>query len=375
MAAKSSLVMARETTERLLPGLLDKLVASGETVAERDERSLVPVWVQNDGPRLVAPKDLGGLGASAVEAVQVHMAIGAVAPALGAATTMHYLSVATLAVFAETAGEDERELIRELIVSCSVLASGFSEGRPGGSIFRPTMRAEKCADGYLLTGRKAPCSLAESMDIIVASVELDSGERAVALVPAASENLTVGPFWRATALRGAESCAVELDKVFVPENLVVPNSLDDTDGTTELLGYQWFGLLILGTYLGAAYQLLENALARPGAVEPKGVVAFSGFLRAVEKSLLELAAELDAKPVTPDAGAELLALREAFDDCVDVLAGKVKAAAGGVMYMRDPDIGYLAEVCTVHRFHPPSMRDSGANLVAWLRDEREFRLV
>ncbi|GAB4588342.1 acyl-CoA dehydrogenase family protein [Nocardia sp. IFM 10818] len=324
---------------------------------------------------LVAPRELGGLGASAVEAVQVHIAIGAVAPALGAAATMHHLSIATLAVFAEQATEAERELIRRLAVERRVLASGFSEGKPGGSIFRPTMRATACEGGYLLSGRKAPCSLAESMDVLVASVELESGERAVALVPADSENLTVRPFWRATTLRGAESCLLELDEVFCPEGLVVENLLEDPDGTSELLGYQWFGLLILATYLGAAYALLDAALAREGNLDAKGIAAMSGFLAAVESSLIGLATEFDAKSVTADSAAELLALREAFDECVDSLVGKVKLAAGGIAYMVNPDIGYLAEVCTVHRFHPPSMRDCGANLVAWLRNEREFAFI
>ncbi|WP_378733900.1 acyl-CoA dehydrogenase [Nocardia brasiliensis] len=374
MAAKSTLAAARETTERLLPGLLDELDASGESISDRDERSLIPAWVRNDGPLLCTPRELGGLGATAVEAVQVHIAIGSIAPALGAATTMHHLSIAALAEFAEQATETERQMIRQLAVDRQVLASGFSEGRPGGSIFHPTMRATKCDGGYLLTGRKAPCSLSDSMDVIVASVELDTGERAIALVPANSENLTVRPFWRATTLRGAESGLVELDGVFCAEEMVIKNALDDT-GETELLGYQWFGLLILGTYLGAAYALLRDTLAREGNVDPKGVAGMAGFLPAVENSLIGLAAELDAKPVTADSAAELLALREAFDDCIDSLVGKVKMAAGGIAYMRNPDIGYLAEVCTVHRFHPPSMRDSGANLVAWLRNEREFRFV
>ncbi|WP_225726919.1 MULTISPECIES: acyl-CoA dehydrogenase family protein [unclassified Nocardia] len=375
MAAKSSLIAARETAERLLPGLLDELIASAETISERDEHSLIPLWVRHEGPRLVAPRELGGLGASAVDAVRVMIAIGATTPALGAAITMHYLSVATLAVFADHAGESEREQIRQLILARAVVASGFSEGRPGGSIFHPTMRATKCEGGYLLTGRKAPCSLSDSMDVLTASVELDSGERAVALVPAKSENMTVRPFWRAHTLRGAESNMLELDGTFCPESLVVPSLLDDPTGATEMLGYQWFGLLILGTYLGAAYALLDYALAKDGAIDPKGVVPMAGFLPAVENALLGLAAELDAKEVTADAAAELLALREAFDECIDLLVGKVKFAAGGITYMRNPDIGYLAEVCTVHRFHPPSMRDSGANLVAWLRNEHEFRFV
>ncbi|WP_459961723.1 acyl-CoA dehydrogenase family protein [Nocardia sp. IFM 10818] len=375
MAAKSALEVARKTADRLHPGLLDELVGVAETISERDSNSLVPVWVRNNGPLLVAPRELGGLGASAVEAVQVHIAIGAVAPALGAAATMHHLSIATLAVFAEQATEAERELIRRLAVERRVLASGFSEGKPGGSIFRPTMRATACEGGYLLSGRKAPCSLAESMDVLVASVELESGERAVALVPADSENLTVRPFWRATTLRGAESCLLELDEVFCPEGLVVENLLEDPDGTSELLGYQWFGLLILATYLGAAYALLDAALAREGNLDAKGIAAMSGFLAAVESSLIGLATEFDAKSVTADSAAELLALREAFDECVDSLVGKVKLAAGGIAYMVNPDIGYLAEVCTVHRFHPPSMRDCGANLVAWLRNEREFAFI
>ena len=116
-------------------------------------------------------------------------AIGAVAPSLAAATTMHHLSCATLFEAAEDASQDERDLIRALVEGGTVMASGFSEGSPGGSVFRPTMTARRDGDDYLLSGRKAPCSLSRSMSLLVASALVDESERAVVLVFDGAEGL------------------------------------------------------------------------------------------------------------------------------------------------------------------------------------------
>ncbi|HYN63533.1 MAG TPA: hypothetical protein VES36_02935, partial [Candidatus Limnocylindrales bacterium] len=96
-----------------------------------------------------------------------------------------------------------------------LVASGFAEGRAGGGILQPTMQATASPDGVRITGVKRPCSLARSMDLLTASVRVPrldgtGTQLAVALIPAASEGITVTPFWSSFALAGAESDQVSI---------------------------------------------------------------------------------------------------------------------------------------------------------------------
>src|SRR4051812_11726166 len=173
---------------RHLPELGAKLEALGLMAAEDPATGVVGLWKEHDGPRLTAPTDLGGLGATCVETLELQRGVGYLSPSLAAATTMHYLSVAGLADFAQTADEETIGLIKMLIENRTVFASGFSEGTIAGSVFRPTMGAAPADGGYTVSGSKKPCSLADSMDCIMASVLLDdTGQRAITLIFNGSE--------------------------------------------------------------------------------------------------------------------------------------------------------------------------------------------
>lgn len=167
-----------------LPDLADTLEELGLMAAEDPSTNVVALWKEHDGPpRLTAPSALGGLGATCVETLELQRGVGYLSPSLAAATTMHYLSVAGLADFANTADEETVGLIKSLIENRTVFASGFSEGTIAGSVFRPTMRASPADGGYTLTGQKKPCSLADSMDCVMASVLLDdTKQRAITVI-------------------------------------------------------------------------------------------------------------------------------------------------------------------------------------------------
>src|SRR6478609_7722580 len=202
---------------RHLPELADKLDKLGLMVAEDPETNVVALWKQHDGPRLTAPKGLGGIGATCVETLELQRGVGYLSPSLAAATTMHYLSVAGLADFANSADEETIGLIKSLIENRTVFASGFSEGTISGSVFRPTMAATPAVGGYTVTGRKKPCSLAESMDCVMASVLLDdTKQRAIMLIWNGSPGLSVTPLWTSSPLSDAQTNEVIFQDVFVP---------------------------------------------------------------------------------------------------------------------------------------------------------------
>ncbi|AWH92770.1 acyl-CoA dehydrogenase family protein [Dietzia lutea] len=353
------------------PGLREKLQATGLVANEGPDSTAIRDWAGSGGTGLIVPAELGGRGATAVEAVRFQTAVGALAPSLGAATTMHHLSCATLFEAAEDASDDERALIRDLVEQGTVMASGFSEGKPGGSVFRPTMTARRDGDDYLLSGRKAPCSLARSMSLLVASALVDQHERAVVLVFNGSDGLSREEFWKAPVLAAAESDALVLDEVRVKGDMVFLMSENDPDNVHEMTGYLWFGLLISACYLGVATGMVET-LARRDPVDAKLLTSALAEVEAMRTSLLAVAREFDDGARGGDVSARLALVRWSMRDALVRVQSRVREGVGGFAYMQDPALAYAFEAAQVFSYHPPSRRETSHKLVAWARGE-DFR--
>src|SRR5262249_53951304 len=147
--------------------------------------------------------------------------------------------------FAKSVDEETLGMIKSLIENRTVFASGFSEGTISGSVFRPTMKASPAEGGYQVTGRKKPCSLAESMDCVMASVLLDdTRQRAITLIWNGSPGLRVAPLWTSSPLSAAQTGEVIFEDVFVPNELMMVSDIEDPDGQNEKSGYVLFGLII-----------------------------------------------------------------------------------------------------------------------------------
>lgn len=362
-----------DVLDRYAPGLRERLEHHGLLANEGPESTAIADWSETDATGLIVPTELGGRGAPAIDAVRFQTAIGALGPSLGAATTMHHLSCATLFEAADDVSPDERALIRDLVEQRTVMASGFSEGKPGGSVFRPTMTARRDGDEYLLSGRKAPCSLSGSMSLLVASALVDETERAVVLVPNGSDGLTREEFWRAPVMAAAESDALVLDDVRVPAEMVFLTSVSDPDDVHEMTGYLWFGLLISSCYLGVATRLVA-ALAARETVDPRQFASASGEVETMRTALGALAREFDEGARGGDVSARLALVRWSMRDALVRVQSLVREAVGGVAYMRDPELAYAFEAVQVFGYHPPSRRETSERLLGWARGE-DFRYV
>lgn len=365
------LTTENDTLDRFAPGLRDSLASSGLLANEGPESTAIADWSRSGGTSLIVPAELGGQGATAVEAVRFQTAVGALAPSLAAASTMHHLSSATLFEAAEDMSQEERELIRSLVEQGTVMASGFSEGTPGGSVFRPTMTARRDGDDFLLSGRKAPCSLSASMSLLVASAVVDETERAVVLVFNGSEGLTREEFWKAPVLAAAESDALLLDDVRVEADMVFLNSVNDPDDVHEMTGYLWFGFLISSGYLGVAARLAET-LARREKVDPKLFATVLAEVETMRTSLLALAREFDDGARGGDLSARLALVRWSMREALVRVQSLVREAVGGFAYMKDPELAYAFEAVQVFGYHPPSRRETADKLLEWARGE-DFR--
>ncbi|WP_231568641.1 MULTISPECIES: acyl-CoA dehydrogenase family protein [unclassified Rhodococcus (in: high G+C Gram-positive bacteria)] len=366
-----SMLVERATLRRLLPALADYLEATPLSVLEAPGSDAIATFRDAGGCGLIAPESLGGLGATAVEALRVHRAIGALSPSLAAAVTMHHLSIATIIEIALAGPEDELPLVAGLIEQKSIIASGFAEG--AGSTLVPSVDAYYDDGDYVVNGSKKPCSLSKSMDFLAASVatrEKKGGKtrKAVALIPASMPGVSVRPFWTTHVLAGAESEEVVLEDVRVPVSLTMVGALDDPDGAHELTGFLWFGILASAGYIGAATALVERLIGHPKVTDS----VYTSAAAELESSIAALeavAAAMDSGERGADISARLLFCRIALRGALRRAVDAAVTALGGIAFITDPDIAYLQSVVSAFAFHPPSIRETESSLAAYHRGE------
>ncbi|MGV1008390.1 MAG: hypothetical protein ACOYBY_07250 [Dermatophilaceae bacterium] len=351
----------RAVLERLMPGLDDKLAAQPRHALEAPDGPGLELFKAADGPGLLVPRESAGLGATAVDAVAVQMAVGSRSGSLAVATTMHHFSMASLiAMGAHSETGLETILVEAIASQRHLLASGFAEGRPGAGILSPSMTARPVDGGVVVDGAKKPCSLARSMTMLTASVEVagaDGGEPelAVVLVPAGTPGMRIDTFWRSPVLAGAESDAVVLHEVFVPDSLVVRTKMAPGGAldTTHRIGFLWFELLMTASYLGVAAGLVEEALAATRAPEGPVVGAWAQ-VRTTANALAALAARLDAGHYDDELLGELLVCRFQLQDALPTLGQVCLEALGGMAFIGSDELANRVASLSCLSFHPPS---------------------
>jgi alkylation response protein AidB-like acyl-CoA dehydrogenase len=347
----------RELLERFLPGFDAALAQLPLSVLESRDNPSIKLLKDYRGPALLIPAEYGGLGASAAEGLQVLRAIASRAPSLGIAYTMHNFSVATLVAWAVFGEEYGRFILSSLAEHSMYLASGFAEGRSGAKALDLTMKARRSADGgWLITGRKKPCSLTHSMDFLtcglVAEVEEGVWRRGVGLVPADLPGIERRPFWKSNVLAGAESDEVELINVEVPEQFVFVVEDATALDPVEVTGYTWFQLALCATYLGIASGLVERLLqSGKGTPEERGFIVAQ--VEAHAAAIEGLAYALDGGTDRERLFARSLATRCAVQSTIESVVMKAAELLGGIAFMGSPDVAYLLCASRAMCFHPP----------------------
>lgn len=368
------LEVERATLERYLPGLDQTLAGYALGELEQPGNPALAAFKSAGGAALLVPAEHQGAGATALDAVRVQRAIGARSPSLAVATTMHHFSVASL-VEASNAGNGFEWMLLEAIARDKLLlASGFAEGQTGAAILAPSIRAEQRGDSYLVSGRKKPCSLSRSMDLLTASVAIRGADGrdqlAVALIPAGSPGLEVLPFWNSPVLAGAESDEVVLKDVEVHKDLVV---ITDTTADQQLdelqtSGFLWFELLVTGSYLGIASALVERVLAAGKATAGERA-ALAGEVTAAMTTLEGIAYAMQAGEGGQHMFAKVLCARYAVQDAIARTTRAAVESLGGMAYLGSGDVAYLAAASAALAFHPPARSRMGGSLCDYFAGE------
>lgn len=359
----------RAVLEELLPGLDATLAAAPLLEMETRDSTALQVFRDAGGPALLVPKEHGGIGASLADAVRVQRAVGSRSPSLAVATCMHHFSVASLVELTAVSGGFEWALLSAIAESSWYLSSGFAEGRTGQHILAPTMRATVVDGGLLVSGTKKPCSLTWSMDLLSASVAVtdpDGGpdRMAVVLVPAATPGIERTRFWRSAVLAGAESDAVELHDVHVPDALVFYPGASDVMDPVQARGFVWFELLVAASYVGAASALVERVL-QAGRGEPADRTLLVVELEQAAAAL-EQVADAAVTTATDELLARALFVRYGAERTVERVVMAAAGLAGGIAYLTSPEVSYLLTVGRALAFHPPSRAAASTPLDRYL---------
>jgi alkylation response protein AidB-like acyl-CoA dehydrogenase len=359
----------RAICDQYLPGLDEKLAGFGLLELEAPGNPGIELYRTAGGAGLLIPTIHGGGGANAVDAVRLTRALATRSPSLAVATTMHQFSVASLVALAESSTGLEWMLLDGVARDQLLMASGFAEGRTASSILAPTMKGVWDGTTWRISGRKQPCSLSRSMDLLTASVQLEDADgtrTAIALIPAVSPGITIKPFWGSWALAGAESDAVILDDVDVHPDLIVELNagLDGELDDIQTLGFVWFELLVTACYLGVAMSLVERVLddGRGPVTERLGLaVAVEGAAMQLDRA----ACNLGDGDGGNDGLARALITRFTIADTVRSTVASAVELLGGMAFVKSSEVAYLAAAANAIGFHPPSRTSSAEALLGW----------
>lgn len=362
---------AREVCEKYLPGLLSELAQIPLAELEKPGNRGLELFRASGGPALVIPKSYSGSGASPLEAIQVTRAIGAAAPSLAVASTMHHFSVATVFTLAESLRSSgvEWALLEGIATQNLLVSSGFAEGNPGQGILSPTVGGVRKDGGIVVNGSKRPCSISRSMDLLSASVSVPAegggSETVLMLIPADTPGVSVHPFWASNVLAGAESDEVRLTDVFVDDRLIVPTDTGERGELDELqtVGFMWFEMLITSCYLGMASALVERAFAS-GKLSAELVADLGVRIETAAQLLEGIARQLMAKEGDNAALTKAMIARYGAQEAIVDASKRAVEALGGMAFISSPDVAYLASACHCVSFHPPSKSSTSRALAA-----------
>ncbi|AXI78864.1 acyl-CoA dehydrogenase family protein [Peterkaempfera bronchialis] len=337
-------------------GLFARLAIKSAAEHEENPESALAALKATRATAMLIPAQCGGAGVSASDAVRFQLALGAMAPSVAIATTMHHYKIAALGNVAAAGVAHAQVVLKDIAQGSKLIASGGAESTPGRDLRTLGSWAVRDADAYLVTGLKRPCSLSTSMDMLSLMVELRAPDGspegyAQAFVEAGADGVQREPFWRSPVFLAAQSHAVRLSGVRVRGDHVFP-----LRGETGLRFasdcYAWFQLLISASYLGIA-RCLAEATAPARRADSRGWTTAVARLRRLAAVLVDAARAVDdRRPVREQLNLAVQA-RDQVEDEVSALGGRLLRAAGGGSFAGTGFYTALAGGLNAIAFHPP----------------------
>lgn len=173
---------------------------------------------------MLVSEEWGGVAADHVSYVLAVEEISAADGSVGAMMALHNGLISTPLRVHGTQAQKERYL-RPLAQGRMNGAFGLTEPEAGSNAFAIRTKAVKCEGGYRISGAKQFMSNGKSADIAIvfAATESDDPRRRITafLVPPGSKGYSAVRVEEKLGLGASETCQVQLDDVFVPDDHVL----------------------------------------------------------------------------------------------------------------------------------------------------------
>ncbi|AXI78845.1 acyl-CoA dehydrogenase family protein [Peterkaempfera bronchialis] len=357
----------RALLERCLPGFDERLARLGVAAAEDPDSGVLGAFRRAGGGNLLIPTAMGGAGLGCRDGVRLQQAIGSRAPSLAVASTMHHYKVAWLA---SALGAEAADILREVVTARHLVASCGAEGQVGRNLFTPGIEVCAADGGVTVSGSKRPCSLTGSMGLLSMSAIAPAGtayegQLLILMIPATAAGLRRQPFWRNRVLRAAETDAVELDRVHVPNSMIIPLGDAALSSGRFVSNLLWFQLLITAAYLGVAIGQVERVLSGKRGT-PGDRVAALAPLETAGAALECTAREVDDGRCDDDLLGRALLVRYTAQRAIAEATDRALELAGGMPFVTGSEGLDALGASRGLAFHPPAEISVRERLDTWL---------
>lgn len=331
--------------------------------------------------RLLVPTELGGTGASLLEAGRIQRRLAQAAPGTALAMNMH-LVVTGAALHAHRLGVQPVRTILEDAAADHLFAFGISEAGNDAMLFDSATRAETREDGaYAVTGTKIFTSLAPVWDRLIVHARIaepsEADPRLLFGVLEGRDGVEVLDDWDTHGMRASQSRTTRLDGARVaPERVLTTTPVGPNPDAFVMGIFGAFELLIASVYTGVA----ERALAVGAQVASTRRSATKGIVHAddpdirwrladaaigIDGAILQtekVLADLDALgtgeqgPGTTDHGArwflQFSGVKSRATEVAIAAVDQVLRASGGAQFFRRSELERLSRDVRAGMYHP-----------------------
>ncbi len=310
---------------------------------------------------MLVPEAWGGSQADHLAYVIAVEEISAADGSIGAMMALHN-GLVCKPILAHGTDAQKARYLRPLAQGQINGAFGLTEPEAGSNAFAIRTRAVRCDGGYRISGTKQFMSNGRSADIAIvfAATESDDPRRRITafLVPPASEGYRAVRVEEKLGLSASETCQVQFDQVFVPDDHVLgqPGSgYALAMGTLELgrlgIAAQSVGLASAAFQHAHAYALDRKTFGKP-LIEHQAI----GFRLAQMRTEVEVARSyLHHVARLRDAGqpckSEAAMAKLFASEMAEHVASEAMQVHGGYGYLRDYPVERIyrdARICRIY---------------------------
>lgn len=338
--------------------------------------------------RLLVPTELGGLGASLLQASRIQRRLAQAAPATALSMNMH-LVVTGAALHAHRLGAGAVRMILEDAAADRLFAFGISEAGNEAMLFDSSTRAVPDArsgseGGHLLTGTKIFTSLAPVWDRLVVHARLEGGAdevgddpRLVFGVLERTEAVEVKDDWDTHGMRATQSRTTLLREAPLAAAKVLTTTPVGPNPDPFVMGiFGAFELLIASVYTGIAERAIQVGVqvATTRTSVTRGIVhaddpdirwrladaaiGIDGVILQLEKLLADLDAlgSGETGPALTDHGPRWFlhfsGVKSRATEAAIAAVDQVLRASGGSHYFRRSELERLSRDVRAGLYHP-----------------------